>query len=128
MSTAEKPDTSEPAQPIATKPPKPTIYEAELESGPSERVVRGAEIDFDAAVFRRRRGENVVVCGDEIAANQRQAGRIEAAVGPCVRAGPHTRHAGPFALPHYQQTRRNPPGPPGHTFYKTVRRKARRTA
>jgi hypothetical protein len=113
------------AEPTAAAP---TIHEAELESGPSGRVLRGTEIDSDGAVARRRAGLNVVVCGDDTPANQRQAGRIEATVGPCVRADPHIRHAGRFALPHYEQTRRTPPGATGHTFYETARRKARRMA
>jgi hypothetical protein len=121
-------EPAEPATPTATDPLKPTIHEAELESGPSGRVLRGAEIDFDSAIARRRDGQNVVVGGDDTAANRRLAGRIEAVVGPCVRADPHIRHAGKFALPHYQQTRRAPPGPAGHTFYETAGRKARKTA
>ncbi len=107
-------------------PPPPAIYEADLESGPSGRVLRGTEIGFDAAVARRRAGQNVVVCGDDSDANRKLAARIEGAVGPCQRADPHIRHAGPYALPHYQQTRRAPPGPAGHTFYETPCRKARR--
>jgi hypothetical protein len=107
--------------------PPPTIHEAELESGVSGRVRCGTEIDFDIAVARRRTGGNVVVCGDEQDANRRLASRIEGAVGPCLRADPHIRHAGPHALPHYQQKRRVPAGPGGHTFYETIRRKARRT-
>jgi hypothetical protein len=90
-------------------------------------VLRAAEIDFAAAVARRQAGQNVVVCGDDAGANKRLAGQIEAAVGPCKRSDPHIRHAGPHALPHYQQTVRAPPGPPGHTFYETARRKARGT-
>src|SRR5437764_453373 len=108
--------------PVGANPaavPAPTVHEAELESGGSGRVLRGAEIDFAAAVARRRAGRNVVVCGEHARTNQRLAGRIEAAVGPCVRGDPHVKYAGPFALPHYQQTRRDPPGPPGHTFYET---------
>src|SRR5437773_11571996 len=102
---------AEPVTPTSTDPLKPTIHEAELESGPSGRVLRAAEIDFDTAVARRRAGRNIVVCGDETAANRRLAGQIEAVVGLCVRADPHVGHAGKFALPHYQQTRRAPPGP-----------------
>jgi hypothetical protein len=119
------------AEPNPTTPPEaeppPTIHEAELESGLSGRVLAGATIDFDAAVARRRSGQNVVVCGADHAANRRLARRIEATVGPYVHGDPHTRHAGPFALPHFQQTRRTPPGPAGHTFYETKHRKARRT-
>src|SRR5438876_7448710 len=87
-----------PAEPAATQPPEPTIHEAELESGPSGRVLRGGAIDFDAAVARRLGSQNVVVCGDDPVANQRLAARIEGAIGRYVRADPHIRHAGPFAL------------------------------
>jgi len=43
------------------EPPSPTIHEAELASGPSGAVIRGAEIDFDTAVARRQAGSDVVV-------------------------------------------------------------------
>jgi hypothetical protein len=101
----------------------PTIHEAELASGPSGAILRGAEIDQDAAVARRRSGENVVVCGDDTDANRRLAQSIESAVGPCRRSEPHQK-AGPQALPHYQP---DPRPPAGHTFYETVRRKSRRS-
>jgi hypothetical protein len=124
------PDTTpapegEPATP--PPPPQPTIHEAELESGPSGCVLRRMMIDVGAAVLRRQAGQNVVICGDSASANRRLANQIEAAVGPCYRAEPHVRFAGQYALPHYQQTRRSPPGPAGHTFYETARRTARRT-
>ena len=115
------------AESIDPEPVSPTIHEAELESGPSGRVVQGVEIDFASAVARRKTGRNVVVCGVDAVANKRLASQVEDAVGPCQRADPHQRHAGPYALPHYQQTRREPPGPAGHSFYETTRRKARRT-
>src|SRR5262245_29951205 len=120
MSTA--PD----APPPPPAPPPSAIHEAELASGPTGAVLRGAEVDFDSAVARRRAGENVVVCGDDTGANRRLAERIELAVGPCRRQEPHTRHAGPQALPHYQQVPRDPPPPGGHTFYETINHKARR--
>lgn len=110
--------TAEPSSP----PPPPSIHEAELASGPSGAVEYGAEIDFGAAVARRRTGGNVVIRGDDVDANRRLAGQIEAAVGPCRRGDPH-RSAGPHALPHYQPHRRPPDG---HTFYETSRRKARK--
>jgi hypothetical protein len=72
-------------------------------------------------------GQNVVVCGDDEDANRRLAKHIESAAGPAQRGDPHIRHAGPYALPHYQQTRRTPLGPAGHTFYETTKRKARKT-
>jgi hypothetical protein len=116
-----------PEAPVSRLPPTSTIHEADLEAGPSGRVLRGSEIDFQGAVARRQRGENIVVCGDEVVGNRRLASQIETAVGPCKRADPHIRHAGAYALPHYQQAARTPPGPAGHTFYETARRKARRT-
>jgi hypothetical protein len=120
-------DSPEPAPAEAeAPPPPPTIHEAELASGPSGTVLRGGEIDFDAAVNRRRGGDHVVVCGDDVNANRRQAERIEATVGPYLRQQPHIRHAGPHALPHFQQSPRTPAPPRGHTFYETTRRKARR--
>ena len=108
--------------PAAPNVRAPTLHEAELESGPWGRVLRGAEIDFAIAVARRRAGQNVVVCGNEVDANRRQAFAVESTVGACKRGGPHDL-AGPNALPHYQP---NPRPPDGHTFYETARRKARR--
>ena len=102
--------------------PAPTIHEAELESGPSGGVIRGAEITFDEAVARRKAGEDVVVCGDDAETNRRLAEKIEATVGPCQRGNPHSK-AGPRALPHYQP---DPRPPTGHTFYETARRRARK--
>jgi hypothetical protein len=119
-------ETDAPGSGEAAEPSPPTIHEAELEPGASGRVLRGKEIDFAAAVARRRAGQNVVVCDGDQDANRRLASAIESAVGTCQRAPPHIRHAGPCALPHYQQTRRSPPGPVGHTFYETSHRKARR--
>jgi hypothetical protein len=107
----------------AAGPPPPTIHEADLASGPSGAVVRGPQIDFDAAVARRRSGGDVVVCGEDTDANRRLARAIESAVGPCRRSEPH-RSAGVQALPHYQP---DPRPPAGHTFYETARRKARRS-
>src|SRR5437879_4083342 len=92
---------AQPPAPATVKPPEPTIHEAELESGPSGAVLRGAEIEFDAGVTRRRTGHNVVVCGEDVVANRRRAYAIEATVGPCKRGEPHDL-AGPLALPHYQ--------------------------
>lgn len=100
-----------------------TIHEAELVSGTSGGVLRGAEIDFAAAVVRRQAGENVVVCGDELKANRKQAEQIEAAVGPYLRSAPHKQSAGPRALPHFQQQDVNHEG---HTFYETPNLRAMR--
>ncbi len=109
-------------QQAAAGPPR--IHEATLASGPSGTVFKGAEIDLGAAVARRRAGLDIVVCGDNLRANERLARQIEAAVGPYEQQPPH-RRAGPHALPHFQPARR-PPG--GHSFYETdnPRRKARK--
>src|SRR4051795_11474659 len=92
---------------VAPPPPPPTIHEAEPASGPSGAILYGPEIDFDAAVARRRAGQDVVVRGQDQRANRRLAQAIEAAVGPCIRSDPHDK-AGPLALPHYQPKPRPP--------------------
>lgn len=115
METTEESAAEAPSTP-------PTIHEATLVSGPSGAVIRGAEIDEAAAIARRRAGENVVVCGDDLDANREAARSIEAAVGPWKRQRFHT-NAGPQALPHFQQQRKPPDG---HTFYETGARKARK--
>lgn len=111
-------------QPTAVTPPPqpPTIHEAERASGPTGAVLSGAVLDFNAAVIRRQTGLDVVVCGEDVSANRRLAGAIEAAVGVCRREDPH-RRAGPLALPHFQQ---ETPPPEGHAFYETANRKARK--
>jgi hypothetical protein len=101
----------------------PTIHEAELESGCSGAVLWGAEIDEVAAIARRSAGLNVVVRGGDIDANRRLALAIESAVGPAKRGVPHSQHAGPLALPHFQQVT---PPPMGHTFYETDKKKAKK--
>jgi hypothetical protein len=110
-----------PVSPLALPPP--IIHEAEREAGPSGAVLRGAEIDVAAAIARRRSELDVVVCGADIRANRALAASIESAVGPCQRGVPHSRHAGPLALPHFQQVT---PPPGGHTFYETEHRKAKK--
>ncbi len=93
----------------------PRIYEATLQPGPTGFVLRGAEIDLEQAIMRRKAGENVVVCGEYIKANMRLAREIEAAVGSYKQEPPH-KASGPHALPHFQPDRRPPEG---HTFYET---------
>lgn len=102
----------------------PRIHEAELASGPSGAVLKGAEIDVATAIQRRRAGLNIVVCGNDVKANCRLAKQIEVAVGPYEQETPHKR-AGPNALPHVQQASRSPEG---HSFYETPnpQRKARK--
>ena len=46
---ATRPPEARPPAPVAGKP-TPSIHEADLEPGASGRVLRGATIDFDAAV------------------------------------------------------------------------------
>ena len=104
-------------------PPPPTIHEAERASGPSGAVEWGKQLDFDAAVARRKKGQDVVVRGENTKANQQLAGQVEAAVGPRTQPQPPERKAGPMALPHFHQASRDPEG---HSFYETDKRKARR--
>jgi hypothetical protein len=104
-------------------PAGPTIHEASLASGWSGAVLRGAVIDLGTAVARRLAGENVVVCGPDLDANRALARQIEAAVGPYKRGVPHTRTAGPEALPHFQQL---DDSHLGHSFCETPNRRARR--
>src|SRR5947209_15866246 len=89
----------------------PMIHEASRASGSSGAVGYGAELSYDAAVERRRQGEDVVVRGHNKTQNRRKAGAIEAEVGKAERHSPHPT-AGPQALPHYQQVA---PPPKGHT-------------
>lgn len=112
-----------PATPGPPALPPVTIHEADLASGPSGAVIRGAAIDFGTAVARRQAGKDVVVCGDDLKANRRQAEQIEAAVGPWVRSAPHKQSAGPSALPHFQQQDEDHEG---HTFYETPNLRAMR--
>jgi len=115
---------SVPATPATPASPPVTIHAAELASGASGGVIRGGEIDFATAVARREAGKNVVVCGDDLKANRKQAEQIEAAVGPYVRSSPHRQSAGPRALPHFQQQKETHEG---HTFYETPNLRAMRT-
>ncbi len=104
----------------------PKIHEATLASGLSGAVLKEAEIDFATAVARRRAGKDIVVCGNNLAANRGLARAIEAAVGPSTTPQkPHYQKAGPAALPHFQQI---DPAHAGHSFYETdnPRRKARK--
>ncbi len=110
------------SDPKPAPPPVPTIHEADLASGPSGAVLRGAEIDRATAVARRQLGGHVVVCGPDIRDTRALAQQVEASVGPYKRGVPHTRYAGPEALPHFQQTDDTHSG---HTFYETPNRRAR---
>ncbi len=98
----EKDRTNTEATPkAAPAPPPPVIHEAELASGPSGAVLRGNPIDEAAAVARRKAGADIVVCGEDTAANRSLAQKVEAQVGvPSRPQFPHTATAGPAALPH----------------------------
>jgi hypothetical protein len=115
--------TTDPSPAPAAPPPGPTVHEAEPAPGASGAVLYGPEIDFAAAVARRQAGLDVVVRGDDTDANRRLARAIEAAVGPPTRPQPPERKAGLLALPHFHQQSRTPPG---HLFYETEKRKARK--
>jgi hypothetical protein len=121
MSTEPAPAPEPPPPPAE---PPPTIYEAQLASGASGAVLRGAEIDFATAVARRQAGADVVVCGDDLDANRRLAYQIESGAGPASRPQHPHRRAGPQSLPHFHQVSR---APDGHTFYETEKRKSRKT-
>jgi 16S rRNA G1207 methylase RsmC len=108
--------------PAAPAPPAPTIHEAQLESGSSGAVLRGAEIELAQAVARRQAGQDVVVCGDDTDANRRLAYQVEAAVGPASKPQHPHRRAGPKSLPHFHQRNRKPDG---HTFYETDKKKTK---
>ena len=101
----------------------PKIYKAAL--GAQGAVIKGIKISQDEAVNERKNGNDVVVCGDELAANRRIAERIEhraCDVGQTARrCSPH-RRSGRFALPHLQPHPRL--GRTGHTFYETPSRKS----
>jgi hypothetical protein len=99
------------------RPSTPEIFEATL--GPGGSVVRGRTINQSQAEVRRANGDDVVVCGPDLAANRGLARIIEVnANGSAKRCPPHA-NAGPDALPHYQP---DPRPPAGHTFYETPNR------
>lgn len=106
--------------PAPAAPPAPSqIFEASLGAGGS--VAKGPSLTQAQAEARRKAGQDVVVCGPNLAANRALAGAIErGANGTAKRCPPHAS-AGPRALPHYQP---DPRGPAGHTFYETPHRKA----
>ena len=108
-----------PSTPVGPSPAPPEMFAATL--GDNGTVFKGAVLTQDQAEARRRIGEDVVVCGDNLAANRALAGLIERnANGVAKRCPPHL-NAGRYALPHYQPDERPPSG---HTFYETPHRKA----
>ncbi len=103
----------------ASPPPPPQVFEATL--GADGAIVKGNAITQLQAETLRKNGQDVVVCGPNLAANRRFAQAIERnANGSAKRCPPH-KNAGRRALPHYQP---DPRPPAGHTFYETPNRKA----
>ncbi len=102
-----------------TAPDLPQIHEATL--GSNGAVVKGPAITQAQAEARRRAGQDVVVCGPNIAANRRLAGQIERNANSTAKLCPPHANAGIRALPHFQP---DPRPPDGHTFYETPKRKA----
>lgn len=101
-------------------PPVPLIYRANL--GANGAVIKGALIAQAQAEALRQAGDDVVVCGPNLAANRALARMVENnANGQYKRCPPH-RSAGPHALPHYQPMPRGQKK--GHAFYETANRKA----
>ena len=103
-------------------PSIPMIYAATL--GSLGTVIKGEKLSMEEAIERRKRGEDVVVCGKDLRANRHLARGIEGeAVGDIaqVKICPPHANAGPSALPHCQPLDRPPEG---HTFYETENRKA----
>lgn len=97
----------------------PLIYEAVRGAGGA--VVKGNPLTPAQGELRRRAGQDVVVCGQDLSANRRLAGLIERNANGAARRCPPHANAGPHALPHYQP---DPRPPDGHTFYETPNRKA----
>ena len=111
----------------STPPAEPLIHEAMCATDGSGTVYKGKLIDEPTAVARRKQGQDVVVCGSDLAANRNLARRIEAQVSArYILEAPHTLTAGSNALPHFQP---DPRPPEGHTFYEgaTKRFKARQS-
>jgi hypothetical protein len=95
------------------------VFEASLGGGGS--VVKGLAITQVQAEVRRKAGQDVVVCGVDLAANRRLARTIETNANINVKLCPPHPSSGPGALPHFQP---DPRPPTGHTFYETPNRNA----
>ena len=103
-----------------SSPPK--VYKATFGTGGD--VVRGDQISEGEAVQERQAGNDVVVCGPNLADNYDLAEKIEStANGNCKPCPPHVA-MGPGALPHFQPDPRGTVM--GHTFYETVKRRAKK--
>lgn len=99
------------------------IFKARRDTGKTGVVFRSeTEITLVQAIFERKAGRDIVVCGLDLKSHQALAQKIEAAVGPYVRGVPHAS-AGPAALPHFQPTSRPPDR---HSLYETPNRKSRK--
>jgi hypothetical protein len=120
MARKAKRDATQRVAPTSAAPvPGPTVYDATCLKGGS--VKRGKVITQAQAEALRQKGQDVVVCGPQHAANMALARDIEQnANGHWKRCGPH-RNAGPNSLPHYQP---DPRPPLGHTSYETANRHA----
>src|SRR4051812_32291939 len=99
----------------------PTIHKALCRANGD--VVKKSNISITEAVQERKAGRDIVVCGDDVQANNDLAKQIEqSAHGSYKRCGAHAS-AGANALNHYQPDPRN--GVTDHSFYETKSRKAR---
>ena len=67
----------------------PRIHAALTVFDGSGAVIKGLEIDEPTAIARRKAGLDVVVCGNDLAANYHLAQKIEGAVGPWMPQPPH---------------------------------------
>jgi len=107
------------SQKAVSPPALPRAYEASR--GADGAVIKGNPLTQAQAELRRNAGQDVVVCGTDLAANRRLAGLIERNANRSAKRCPPHANAGAYALPHYQP---DPRPPDGHTFYETPNRKA----
>src|SRR5436305_395285 len=97
----------------------PKIYVAVL--GPNGAVTKGQAITQAQAEARRKVGQDIVVCGPNLAENRNLAKTIESNANGNYKLCPPHANAGPLALPHFQP---DPRPPAGHSFYETPNRHA----
>jgi hypothetical protein len=107
--------------PTAATNPTPKIHKATLGTGGD--VIRGARISEDEAILERKAGRDVVVCGKHLMDNRDLAERVEQMANGSCKSCPWHPSSGPGALPHFQP---DPRPPDGHSFYETVKRKAKK--
>jgi len=93
--------------------PQCKYYEATLATDASGDVTKGLEIDKRAAIDRRKKGDDVVICRPDPRENRREASSIEHAASGIGNVIHHAAHAnsGPNALNHYQAINPPPCGP-----------------